>query len=280
MVKYLNDTKTIEEYINFLKKAKRDFTWKFTSYTHTIECNGNKEFFFDGQGDNFKMFIAQKKIEKDIREAERSGLYLDDIQSNKIMYNQFNAHLLTPNIFFGEVYNIDLKSAYLQALYNLGLVKKDTFDYVQAAPKPVRLKAVGMLATTKNCFHYTKGNFTHYTSQTKDLRKYFFIASYIVGELLTKLKNMCSKEEFIFFWVDGIYILNRGDHNYTRSAMKQLIEKEGFKYSEELLTDFKTTEKSISYMKGDTEKIFPLPKEQSQNLKQFQKNEIKQLIIK
>ena len=63
--------------------------------------------------------------------------------------------------------------------------------------------------------------------------------------------------------------------------MKEIILADGFKFTEELLTNFRTTENSIIYEKGDTEKIFPLPKKDDRTeLKNFQKNEIKELIIK
>jgi hypothetical protein len=280
MVKYLNTSDTVENYIEFLKKKKSTFTWKFTNYTHTIEVNGKKEFFYDGANDNFKMFVAQKKIEKDIREAEKKGLYFDELEPSRIMYNQFNPHLLTPRVYFGEVWNIDLKCAYLQALFNVGAITLETYNYVLSAPKPIRLKAVGMLATTKNTFEYVNGEFIKYSSTTKDLRKYFFLASFIVGELLMKLKNLCTKEDFIFFWVDGIYILKRNDHNETREKMKKIIEGENFKFTEELLTEFRTTDTSIIYLKGETEKIFPLPKDDKNTVKEFIKKEIKQIIIK
>lgn len=210
---FYRDGKTLKNWMEFLIETKQDFTVRSSTYSTTITLpNGNKLKFFKNKYDDH-VFIANKLVLKDIQSKPHSKEIIEG-NFQKVNYDSKNG--LKP--FEGtNIINIDISSAYASTLLNQKLINKPTFDFLQRLKKFERLPAIGMLARKSMIFTYEKGKCV---DTEIDLSKhaqifYFLIAK--VEEAMQKAKAIAN-EDYIFHWVDGIFI----DGNIDKNKLDQI----------------------------------------------------------
>ena len=116
--------------------------------------------------------IAGAVIEKEIKEK---GVEPPEIDKFNLRYNKFSK-LEVLHKANETIYCIDIKSAYLQVLYNEGLIKKQTFENTQKLSKKDRLAAVGLLATNKTIMHHDEtGEEIAIENEQKEYAPFFFL---------------------------------------------------------------------------------------------------------
>jgi hypothetical protein len=143
-----------------------------------------------------------------------------------------------------RVTNIDIKKAYPYAFYNLGFIRKGVLKYLlnldESGNKISRLKGMGILAKQKVVNSYGSGKMSKSEIiQDVYLRACFFNACKVIDDIMISCSQF-SGRDMLFFWVDGIYI-NTTTKRGREVAKKicKFIKSSGYKYSREVLRDFK-----------------------------------------
>src|SRR6185436_4244864 len=105
-------------YIRFLKDAKIPFTMICSNYTIEIQAEGlDKKFIASMQSK--RTFAAFSKLKSDVKTKP-----VPDINREQLHYF---LHNFKESVFVGDVYNIDLKSAYATILHKDGFISKNCF---------------------------------------------------------------------------------------------------------------------------------------------------------
>lgn len=221
-----------EKILNDISKNEGKYYLEQTTYTDTIiDQNQNKIIVAPNFTAN-NTFIASKKI---ISDYENSGIYLENIPQSVIRYYNLNNN----EFFFERAILIDINAAYPTALKNTGIISNETFNFLMRLKKIQRLKAIGMLASSKFVYEFEKGELI--STRKTDRNKYadiYFYASYEIGEILQKC-SVLNKNDFLFYWFDGIYI--RPNWIYAAEIMK-LLKENNFEFSVSWIENFSAKE--------------------------------------
>lgn len=265
-----NNPDDIKGFIQLLKDTKKDFTVSQTSYSLAVDFKG-QQFMYMDKLTSGNCFMSYNAIKRDIF---NSDVIIDKIPRLSIRYYGVNEFFRKKKELPTEVVNIDINSAYLTVLLNAGMITYQTYERVTRSGKMNRLKSVGMLATKKHVLHYEGGKLVNQTVKTDEYyRNYFFYCCYVVGETMNKIAGLLG-EQFLFFWVDGIYCTPDTDPNYV----KQLLTDAGFTSKSSYLTNcnFLTQNENVyfDYLCTETNKrktfCLPLENEENiENIKQF-----------
>jgi hypothetical protein len=227
-----------------------------SNYTTKIESPiMDRKFVYSFQSN--QCFAAYAKLKRDVKEKP-----VPNIDKEALQYFE---HDFRESCIIDRVFNIDLKSAYATILYNDGIIRKDTFDYMARLPKHDRLAAVGMLASKKKTFGFGKGGeIKSYETSVSMLENFFYYAVKRTSEIMSVLKAILG-QSYLFTWVDGIYFTPNIEkliqcEDYLRSIK--------FRYSEEILFDWNVRVVSgavkLFFIKDGKVKSFCLPAKQSE----------------
>ena len=202
-----------------------------------------------------RAFAAAAKIKSDI--AKRN-IEPPEIDKRGLRYFDFNSKYM--KTVSGDVYNIDLKSAYAHVLFNTGIISPDTFSYLSEIDKMDRLAACGMLASVKYIFeHNGQDEITRHEIIENPLHPYFYICVKEVGEIMRKLREIIGKG-YLMYWVDGIYFDNLRNIDKITACLKSI----NYPHSFEILKDFTANDKYVSYIKDGKIKQINVPKPNSE----------------
>lgn len=203
----------LEEY----GKNSGEYILELTGYTDTVtDQKGQKTIIADGNT-RPSTFAASKKI---VSDYEASNIILENIPPDAVRYYRYKQR----EFFYELAILIDIKAAYPSVLKNTGIITPETYDVLMKLKKLDRLKAIGMLASEKMRLIFEDGKLkrTEKGAEAKYKDIYFF-AAYEIGEILHELSQI-NKEDFLFYWFDGIYI--KSNWLYAAEIMKRLKEKE------------------------------------------------------
>jgi hypothetical protein len=267
-IKYFITNKTEEEFIDQLIIKKANFTVKSTNYTTEVIQNGISYLFSASKNTNFRLFGTYQTLKAQVKKINTPSY------EGLISYFRLNLNnILNSNssIIIDEVINIDITAAYATTLLNKKYIDKKLFDKIMLLPKLERMAVVGMLATKKHIFDFEKGEQINCSVETDaQKRNIFFEASHSVNEIMEYCANI-AKEDFLFFWVDGIYLKT----DKYKKEIQEYISSQQYQYRTETLKNFTahiTENKTIfvTYEKGEKKKEFNLPVSNKQNiLKKF-----------
>ncbi len=245
---------------DFLKQlidAKANFILKKTGYSIEIET-GKRKYLFSKTSNSKKTFYAHSKIKADI---VRSNVEIDAVPHHKIKFYDVRDFMENEIEFYlPEVFNVDIKNAYPQTLFNFGFISNETFEYINTEiSKLDRLKAVGMIATNKIIYEFKKGEcINSWQKNNKINRNIFKAVCYNVGDAMNKCGEYLDNS-FLFYWVDGIYLT---DPNKIDGTV-QLLNQNNYKSSVERLSEFYAKLENdvikIQFEKEGKKKLFNLP---------------------
>lgn len=245
------------DFLNRLIRAKKTFTCKKTGYSIEFILNGRK-YLVSRSTNTHNTLLAYQKIKRDIRE---SNVHIDEVNQRSITYFEIEDYLKNTNeVYFPEVYNVDISNAYPQTLVNFGCLTDDTFEYInKKISKVERLKAVGMIATNKLIFEFENGLCVDVTKKNnKDLSNIFKAVCLEVGNSMHACKQVLG-DSFLFSWVDGIYFTEKEQTD----IMINLLSARGYNSKPETLTDFYSKREKdnyyIEYNKNGNKKRFNIP---------------------
>jgi len=206
---------------------------KYSSYI--IEKNSNTKYKFLTKMQSKKTFAGYVKILKDLKRDDIDVVLSDLKDSIKEKNNTYFDYGKAENGEYKNAVCVDLNSAYLQALYNLTLITKDTQTWIQKyLSKTERLVCVGMLAKQKEILTF---NNKKILTETKEEAKNRFIFNAVIQEVASVMNEIKSDHanDFIAYWVDGIYLKNE----WIAFDVADEFEKAGFPCKIEYLENFK-----------------------------------------
>lgn len=230
---------------------------KYSSYI--ITKNSNTKYKFLTKLQTKKTFIGYVKILKDLKRPEVEVVLSDLRDSIKESDNTYFDYGKAQDCSYKDAVCVDLNSAYLQALYNLTLITKDTKEWIEKyLTKRERLVCVGMLAKQKEILEF---NHSKIISDKKEDAKNRFIFNAVIQEVAGVMNKVAKHhtEDFIAYWVDGIYLKNE----WIAFSIVDEFEKAGFPCKIEELTNFKGkmswSHITYTYTKEGKEKRLEIP---------------------
>ena len=154
------------------------------------------------------------EIRKEVRfNIEQKKLLLPNYTSKDIGYYLFSnkIHMAkeTGRVEFNDVMEFDIRKAYYMAAYKLKYISEEFYLRCIELPKTTRLRLIGSIATSKTTFCYKKGKMVGEPTKKEDidLRKAWFNICKYVDTCMRELRQLMG-EDFLFYWVDGIYCRN------------------------------------------------------------------------
>lgn len=232
---------------DFLKEESETgkFKMKITNYTISAEVEGEKYFFADDPM-NKTAFIFYNMMKKDVAGEIRP-------EAKNIKYFDFSGIKTGDKI--KECYCVDINSAYLSVLKNEKIIKAQTFNAINKRTrkndkvKMDRLKSVGMFASNPSIINFDNWEAAEITNEKNPFAWVFYTACQKTNEIMNSLID----ENFLFYWVDGIFTTK----NPKKIADK--IRKMGYACKIEKINNLEVYEKNIIYEKNGKEKILFLP---------------------
>lgn len=254
---YKRDFNEIEKQIKFLESEKKSFKIINSNYTTTIDfMNGNKDKYITSPMSK-SSFVGYNKIRSDLKKLniEPEGIFQ---KYNLTKENKYFDSLQGIEPFqMDKVFNIDLKGAYPQTLLNFNFISNDTFDFLNGLDKKDKLASLGMLASRKVCTTFIDGQPQKMDIVDNYYRNIFFLLVKKVDEIMTKVSNYAGSD-FIFFWVDGIYL--KPSNEFSVFNIQEDLLKEGYETHFEELENFnlKRSEDKIliDFLKDGNKKEF------------------------
>lgn len=247
-----------DEFINALIDMKANFETYCSNYAVKVVTD-EQIINFTSNEQNRQTFAAYAKLKHDLKDLRKPNINQNDVT--------YFLHDFRQPLYVERVVNLDLKSAYANILFMDGLITKDTFKYLAKLQKKDRLSAVGMLASRKEVFEYSRGVVQAKREERSEFSSFFFYAVKRTFEIMSELKKICGKS-YLFTWVDGIYFLPDAD---VKKNCESYLKEIKFPYSGEELNEFevKFLQRSIkvSFLKKTTDgpkrKFFDLPIQES-----------------
>lgn len=139
-------------------------------------------------------------------------------------------------IKFGSVINIDIKKAYPTCLLLNGFIGDKTYKYLLEKNKLDVLKSIGVLGSHKVSMKFDgrKHSVPKLTRKPylSDVLKFI---QYEIGRVMVRISNHYKrKNQFLFFWTDGVYLTPDADKSYAERYLSGL----GYKYETLYLRNF------------------------------------------
>lgn len=258
---------TLRNIIRTFVREKKNFITHDTSGSIRI-IHGDVEYCYVGErkgNKGFKILAVYNRLKSNILTFPEKNI--PDF-SRKLTYWKINNKMASSKELM-SIINIDIKKAYPCALFNKKFINKTMLNYIlsfdKMGDKESRLRGVGMLGRKKLIQYYKKGKpVTQVLNQDKYLRKVFFYVCKEIDKIMLKCYRLCGKD-VVFFWFDGIYIINNKKTKSKIRNVKKTIRECGYKYSSDVLKNFICSHQgnnlSIRFEKDGKEKSFLLPLE-------------------
>lgn len=248
----------VQQHIERIVKEAHTATVTRTGYTAKVETERRTYYFAEG---NFsgRGFGAANKAKSDAMMVRTltpegadvwNGVPGRDVRAPR--YHNVPLHTVLPR----DAVCVDIRAAYPTTLANLGIVKPDTYKALMSLPKTERLKAVGMMGTTRHVQTFDAGRLLETTTEREATTTAFFATCHHVGEVM----ELCTKESgeaFGFFWVDGIFVSPK-----AADIVCDVIGSAGYEFSRETVRNVRrsTEGRYIFYTKGDKSTYLCVPR--------------------
>lgn len=157
---------------------------------------------------------------------------------------------LKPGVIVNDCVNIDLTAAYWTTAYRLGIITPQLYREGNRHRKQIRLSAIGSLAKKKRVYEFDGRKQTSKTIQRSDTEHLWEVICNEVGSLLIKTAMAC-KDDFLFFWVDGIYIRGK-----SAKKVESIFSTGGYGSKANPIKKIEVTDRNILVHSGDKIKPF------------------------
>jgi hypothetical protein len=183
--------------------------------------------------------------------------------NSKVKYFYYSPSL-KPGKIIDDVVNIDLSSAYWETANKFGLLSKELYSQGLKVRKQVRLATIGSLAKKKRIYQFNGKKVSLLDKRRSEQTEFLWPAICDhVGKLLMKTAKECGKD-FIFFWVDGIYV--------RKAAVKKvckMFKQAGYDYKINPLKAVSVTQKNLYVHLLESEQIEKDGEKTSKDVKSF-----------
>lgn len=161
----------------------------------------------------------------------------------------------SPGQKFNLIYNVDIKSAYWQTAYMMGLLSEEIYkegNDTSKISKKTRLAAIGSLAKKTTVYNYDGHKQRVLETKSEETEFLWNIITSKVGNVLIDVSKDL-KKDLIFFWVDGIYLSSKQSADKAVTIFK----KHGYDCQITKLESAEVTDRHILISPGKGEKIKP-----------------------
>ena len=258
--------------IKCLVYLKKDFTLKTTTNS-TIISYDNYTIVYSSHTITKWEMILQKQL-KLLAKKRLPFIHIPD-GSFKINYCSFAKDFNYMQETKGQVFSIknvaevDITKAYYYTAFNIGLIDETFFNHCMELRKDVRLRLIGSMATCKVIREFKKGKVvnSNIEEDIKLRRAWFYICS-IVDRCLRKCMEAI-KDDFLFYWVDGIYYRYKNkdySQDYNTKKIIRIFRRFNYKHKvikcDEVCVDNRETAIRLNVVKEGETKLFSVPKQE------------------
>ena len=256
-IKSLRNEESFNTKLEFMKGQKLNFQLLLSNYTSELICPSVPALNFQmvSSVQSNRAFIGNKVILRDLREW--SGNEIPNVNKEAVKYFDSSDTIEKLGDYF-QLYNIDLKSAYLKILFNNYFIQKKTFDYIMSFTKKERLVCVGMLASSKRKFYFIEGENTGHEILKKNTEGLFYYCVQETYKIIDNIKQLIGND-FVFSWVDSVYFLNIENKEKIESYLKSINFENSFKVLENVNLIKKKNSYLIKYGYNEEKNFFNIP---------------------
>lgn len=271
-------TTSASEYAKLLKEKK--IPYKREAYPHSTKITTKDCVYIFGKDFNKDVLPIFTKIKFNIlKHKEHNDKKLSKIPvpvfyiTGKILEKMKEGDVER----FSNTINIDIKKAYPSCLLLNKFIDQPTYDYLLGKDKLTVLKSIGVLGT--NTLY---NSFNGKTDTIPKIKRKPYLADvlkfiqYEIGRIMVKISNYYKKKnQFLFFWTDGIYLTPDSDISYAKKCLEDL----NYKYEVIILHEFEIKKYrgkidellNIKFQKkkGDKPKEFNIPEKKLSMYKEW-----------
>lgn len=248
----------VQKNVEINQRMKIDFDVIHSNYTSAIfypRTGYRHKFITSNMGK--LVFITHNKMKADILKNTKPEFWQRDFEKDVKLFDATDdpeAEKLPLMI------NFDLKNAYPNALFKSGYISAEVNEFILKRRKLDRLQAIGIFASRKSIFHYSRGILQDIENVESPLKNVYFYAAKITDNIM-RAAQVQAGDDFIFFWFDGIYIR---PNTRTEKRLTEFFEDSKIEYKKEIIRDLQietgATKTYISYLNPKNEKkIFNIP---------------------
>ena len=187
------------EYIS----RESEFLAKELSFIKSVKANIIKQKLFDVIPNNFK----------------------EDVDKDRIQYYQYNSRYKAGDLINGGT-EIDMKSAYWETANLANILSQEIYKKGTEVSKLARLASIGTLAKKTRTIVYDGVKENDMGLTHSEMTEYLWdTICFKVGEIMSRAAKKAGND-FIFFWVDGIFITGNG-----QAEIVKLFKNAGYKAS-------------------------------------------------
>ncbi len=169
----------------------------------------------------------------------KNNIHFDyDKPGKDVPYFLYGKNLKQGSVFDSCI-NIDLTAAYWTTAYKLGMITSQLYKEGNKHRKQVRLSAIGALAKKKRVYEFDGKTQTSKTIHRSETEHLWDVICMEVGKVLIKASIKC-KEDFLFFWVDGIYIRGK-----SAATVESIFGNMGYKFKTKKINKIEVTERNL-----------------------------------
>ena len=236
--------KSIREAISFNLKMGIPFIYEYHHGTITIKTKSCIATSRDSKYSTDELNFI-KKVKRAVKSSENlssARRMYENQSSGAIKYFWYNEKI-KPNSELSDCLNIDLNSAYWATAFKLGLISealyKEGLDESKIK-KQTRLTAIGSLAKKVKVYEFDGRE--QRKIEDRIVEETAFVWDVICNEVGKVLHEAAKKsgKDFIFFWVDGIYIKKS-----SRKVVESVFSNHGYDYKIIDCKKITTTDKNI-----------------------------------
>jgi len=257
--------KVLKQKSLFLYHTGKPFTLIKTGSTYELKSDYMNVKAFKG-GFTVGQMNFIKRVKKHVIDNNIAGKFIDfDYQSEKINY------ISVKEFVEGEVLNdileVDIDRAYWDTAYILGIIdtKIHRAGCSDSIGKKARLAALGSLARHTETWVYNgkdikKINERDNPKNTKSTENLWFAICRRVSDVMGEAVKACGSD-FVFYWVDGIYVRN---NPVAFAAISTIFNKWGYECKSKYVSEIVFTEAGFTVqgaLNGDLRRFtYPMVK--------------------
>lgn len=210
----LNSEDTKDYRVKVLKQ-KCDYLYKHGKSFTLIKSGGSYELIsslWNERAANKAFNTDDLQFIKSVRHyVDKSNVAIDFIDTyykgEDIQYIKVKNYAIGERI--DDLIYIDINGAYWQTAHHLGIISDALYIKGLEVNKIVRLAALGSLAKTKDVWKYDGKDLKKAeTIRSSDTENLWFAICKRVSDVMVEVVNSIG-DDFIFYWVDGIYIRDK-----------------------------------------------------------------------
>lgn len=153
-----------------------------------------------------------KKVKKYVIDNSVALKFIDkDYRHSEINYISVKNSIRKGDVF-ENVCCLDIKNAYWQTALLMGIISKEIYEDGVSKNKVTRLASLGSMAKRKEVYEFDGNVYRHVeTIRNYETENIWFAICKHVSDIMGELVKTLG-EDFLFYWVDGIYFKNTEDN--------------------------------------------------------------------